>query len=78
VTPQWKINVDIRRCVGSGVCTGAAPMYFTIGDGHKSQPYVAVVDPDEKVLDAAFTCPMEAIMITETGSRRRVFPDENG
>lgn len=76
MTSQWEIDVDVRRCVGSGVCAGVTPAYFVVVDGRQAQPRARVVDPDEGLLDAAFTCPMEAITIVESGSGRSIFPDE--
>ena len=61
---MWKLSVS-PACIGSGVCAGTAPRHFEIGpDGHSA------VEPDDAVLGAAASCPMEAITVTdaETGA----------
>ena len=37
----------------------------------------SLIDPDPEVLDAAMSCPVEAIIVIESGSERALFP-ENG
>jgi ferredoxin len=72
---QWEIDVNVHHCVGSGVCAGAAPTYFIVGNDHKSRPRSRAVEPDERPLEAAIICPMEAITIVEAGTGRSIFPD---
>lgn len=72
---DWKLDVDRGRCIGSGVCTSVAPGHFVIDSTRRSQPTVAEVAPDERVLDAAFTCPMEAISVVELSSGRALSPE---
>ena len=66
---MWKLAVA-QTCIGSGVCAGTAPEHFAIGEDGKSHPLAATVAPDDIVLGAAASCPMEAILVTdaETGS----------
>ena len=65
---MWRVSVN-DTCIGSGGCIGIAPRYFRLDDNERSHPVSAVVVPDDAVLDAAATCPMEAILVTdaETG-----------
>jgi len=72
---DWKLDVDHGRCIGSGVCASVAAGHFVIDATRRSQPTAAEVAPDERVLDAAFTCPMEAISVVELGSGRTLFPE---
>ncbi|MEV7923657.1 ferredoxin [Kitasatospora sp. NPDC088779] len=72
---DWRIEVDGRRCIGSGVCTSTAPGRFTIDDTRRSRPTAGEIAPDERVLDAAFTCPMEAISVVQRSSGLTLFPD---
>ncbi|MEV4479615.1 ferredoxin [Micromonospora coxensis] len=65
----WRVFVDSTRCIGSGICAGAAPGHFTLVGG-LSRPVEEQVDPADEVLDAAESCPMEAIIVSDTeGSR---------
>ena len=64
---MWNIDVS-PACIGSGVCAGTAPQHFAIGPDGRSRPLAAPVEPDEAVLDAAASCPMEAIAVTDTGT----------
>jgi ferredoxin len=65
---MWRLTVN-ESCIGSGSCVGLAPEYFALGEDDRSHPVTALVAPDEKVLDAAYSCPMEAILVIdeETG-----------
>jgi ferredoxin len=62
--PQWHVAVDRDKCIGSGMCTGTAPGHFRLED-HRSRPVDETIEPDEAVLDAAQTCPMEAITVLD-------------
>ena len=61
---MWKLTVS-SDCIGSGVCAGTAPRHFTIGPDGRSRPSASPVKPDEIVLGAAASCPMEAIAVTD-------------
>ena len=66
--PRLIIRVDGDTCIGSGMCVGTAPLRFALSsDGH-SQPVVAEIDTDPAVLDAAATCPVEAITILDAAT----------
>jgi len=71
---RWRILVDPGKCIGSGVCAGTAPGHFTL-DGGYSVPIADEVDPDEAVVNAAESCPMEAILVRETGSDTVIAPE---
>jgi ferredoxin len=62
------VTVD-DDCAGSGMCAGIAPRHFRTDDGDRFQPVTAEMEPDDSVLDAAASCPMEAIRITDLGIR---------
>lgn len=77
MSTQWKLTVNRYICIGSGLCAGTAPRYFHIGPDHRSHPVSPLIDPDEKILDVAVSCPVEAITIVESDTERALFP-ENG
>nr|WSW42330.1 ferredoxin [Streptomyces sp. NBC_01001]WSW63228.1 ferredoxin [Streptomyces sp. NBC_00998] len=76
MTDEWQLDVESRRCIGSGVCASAAPDHFTIDSTHRSRPTAAHVTPDGRVLDAAFTCPVEAISVVERSTGLTLFPED--
>jgi ferredoxin len=61
---MWKITVS-PACIGSGVCAGTAPRHFAIGPDGRSRPLASPIEPDDAVLGAAASCPMEAIAVTD-------------
>jgi ferredoxin len=73
---QWKLTVDRFVCIGSGLCVGTAPRHFQLGPDRRSHPVSALIDPDPEVLDAALSCPVEAITVIESGSERSLFPED--
>ena len=75
MTDQWRITVDKGTCIGSAVCVGTAPNRFALNGG-TSEPIQAEVDPDEDVLGAAESCPMEAIRVVEIASGKVLAPEE--
>ncbi|MFC8848783.1 MULTISPECIES: ferredoxin [unclassified Micromonospora] len=70
----WRLHVDPTRCIGSGICAGTAPEHFGLVDG-LSRPLAERVAPAQAVLDAADSCPMEAILVSEADSRRQIAPE---
>lgn len=65
---MWSITVN-DACIGSGSCTALAPANFRLGDDHKTYPLTPEAEAGEALLDAAFSCPVEAITVVdaETG-----------
>jgi ferredoxin len=72
---SWLVDVDARTCIGSGLCAGTAPDHFRLigGVSHSVRPEI---DPAEEVLDAAESCPVEAITIRDKESGRTLAPEE--
>lgn len=73
---RWHVEVDRSVCIGSGMCVSTAPGGFALDSARQSHPVAAETDADEKVLEAAEGCPVEAILITVLGSGEAVFPPE--
>jgi ferredoxin len=78
LSAQWKLTVDRFVCIGSGLCTGTAPRHFQLGSDRRSSPVFSPIDPDQEALDAAISCPVEAITVIESGSERTLFPEGGG
>ncbi|MEU1043357.1 ferredoxin [Streptomyces sp. NPDC005551] len=73
---RWHVEVDRSVCIGSAQCTYLAPDAFRLDAGRQSHPAGPETDADERTLEAAEGCPVEAIMITVVGSGEPVFPPE--
>lgn len=71
---RWRVSVDSGTCIGSGVCAGTAPNHFTLEGGY-AVPVAGEVDPDDAVVNAAESCPMEAILVTEVGTDKVIAPE---
>lgn len=64
---MWRVRVS-DACIGSGSCVALSPKHFTLDEHNRSRATPDVIAPDEAVLDAAASCPMEAISVTDAGS----------
>ncbi|MGV9806925.1 ferredoxin [Micromonospora chersina] len=71
---EWRLHVDPTRCIGSGICAGVAPQHFVLVDG-LSRPVAERIAADESVLDAAESCPLEAIVVSDQDNLRRIAPE---
>ncbi|MBB5153036.1 ferredoxin [Saccharopolyspora phatthalungensis] len=72
---SWSIEVDADTCIGSGMCAGIAPDHFDLVDGYSCVKN-ATVDPAEQVVDAAESCPVEAILVKDADTGEIVAPAE--
>lgn len=75
MSTSWRIGVDSRRCIGTSICAGTAPEHFRM-DGGLSAPLADVVAPAEVILDAADSCPVEAITVRDATDDRLIAPEE--
>jgi len=74
---RWRVEVDRSLCIGSGMCVLTAPGGFVLDTARQSHSTEPESDADEKVLEAAEGCPVEAITITLADSGEVVFPPED-
>ena len=73
---RWHVEVDRSLCIGSAQCLHHAPGGFRLDTARQSHPVEADPDANERVLEAAESCPVEAIVITLLSSGEPVFPPE--
>ncbi len=72
---RWVVEVDKHTCVGTALCAGSYPDLFAIVSG-TAEPVNAQIAPDEDAVDAADSCPMEAIRITKAATGELVAPSQ--
>lgn len=65
VKTKWQIEVHPARCIGSGSCIVMARKQFEFDDERRSRALHDMIDPDEAVLNAALSCPVDAIRIIQ-------------
>ena len=70
---RWRLSVN-DECIRSAVCLGMAPAYFEPGDDGKTRPTTEEVTGDPLVLDAAGSCPVEAITVRNAATGDRLDP----
>ncbi|GAA3858183.1 ferredoxin [Saccharothrix violaceirubra] len=63
---DWIVEVDRSRCLGTGMCTNVAPDRFTRQEDGSAVPVDGRVEPGNGVLDAAESCPVEAILVRDS------------
>jgi len=72
------VNVDESLCIGCCSCETIAPNVFTVDKlkmvNPKSHAYNQHGASEEKIMDAAETCPTKAIQVDEKKSGRKIFP----
>lgn len=73
---RWHVEVDRSLCIGSGSCVHHAPGGFRLDTARRSHSTAPDTDADEHVLEAAESCPVEAITLTLLGSGEAVFPPD--
>jgi len=75
VSTAWRIGVDTSRCIGTSICAGTAPEHFRLVGG-LSAPLADVVAPADVILDAADSCPVEAITVHDAADDQLIAPQE--
>ncbi|MEU5427000.1 ferredoxin [Streptomyces olivoreticuli] len=60
----WRVSVDRELCLGSGICAALAPELFELAE-ERSRVRGDEAAPDETLLDAADSCPAQAISVTD-------------
>ena len=69
----YTAKVDRSLCIGSGDCTRIAAKTFQLDSENKSTVIVQGADSAETLMEAAQTCPVSAIILTDS-SGAQVYP----
>ena len=77
-TPNLFSSVDHSKCIACCSCETIAPEVFHIDKKSKMNPKSNVIKQngasEEKIMDAAQTCPTKAIRVEEQGTGKRLYP----
>ncbi len=71
--PIARAVVDRTLCIGAGNCCGIAPHVFELDEEGKATVASEPASDDSSVLDAAWSCPTDAISVYGTDGRR-IYP----
>ncbi len=66
----YRVKIDESSCVAQGDCMELAPAVFEVHDC----AHVIGTGPDELLLQAAGSCPTEAIVLVDAESGEQVYP----
>jgi ferredoxin len=69
-----KITIDRTKCRGVRNCASIAPNVFDIDGEFKAIVLDAHGDGDEDIMKAAKFCPVQAILLDEEESGKKIFP----
>lgn len=73
-TQELTIEIDHGNCISCGTCTAIAPKTFELDKSAKTQIKKEPIDDLKTVLDAAESCPVEAIRIIERQTGKTLWP----
>ena len=68
-----KVKVDRSLCIGAGTCSVIAPEVFELDSELKAVVKDPKGAPDDKIMDAAKSCPVLAIIL-EDEEGKQIFP----
>jgi len=71
---KLRVRVDHLLCVGNAMCETFAPNVFRLNDDRQSEAVNPDGDPEEKILEAAESCPMSAIIVEDAETGEQLFP----
>ena len=73
---KLKIVVNQDECIGDGLCAQDAPNTFEMNDDDKAVVKDPPGDDEETIIEAAKSCPVDAITITDEETGEQLCPEE--
>jgi ferredoxin len=73
---KLKIVVNEDECIGDGLCAQDAPNTFEMNDDDKAVVKDPPGDDEETIIEAAKSCPVDAITITDEETGEQLCPEE--
>jgi ferredoxin len=74
--PKYKIEIDREACIGDEQCCADAPNTFEMDDEGKALVTDAAGHTDEELMAAAQNCPTDAIILIDSETGEKVWPEE--
>ncbi len=71
---NWKIVVDEDACTGCEECCQTAPGTFRMRDDGIAEVIEPPGEDDETILEAARSCPTDAILISDANNGEKIWP----
>ena len=69
------MRIDRNLCIGAATCIAIAPKAWALDDEAKAIILnTAPEETDENLIDAAKSCPVAAIFITDGSTGKQIFP----
>ena len=69
-----KIVVDRSKCIAASNCIGMAPEVFVLDGGKKAFVRNAKGADDATIIEAAESCPTEAIQLFDEATGEKIYP----
>lgn len=73
---KLKISIIRDECIGDGACCSDAPGTFEMDDENIAILKTPVTDDRDTILEAARNCPTEAIIVEDTETGEKLFPED--
>jgi len=73
---KLKIVVDPEACIGDSICCDEAPETFEMNDDNIAEVKDPVGDDQETILNAARSCPVEAITVIDEDTGEQLYPED--
>ncbi|MBU1036769.1 ferredoxin [Patescibacteria group bacterium] len=65
-----KIKIDTDNCISCGSCASIAPNTFKLNEDNKSEVLDKNGDSDDKILEAAKSCPVSVITLYDAEGKK--------
>jgi len=65
-----KIKIDQQNCISCGSCEALAPNTFKLNAQDKSEVINEQGDPEDKILEAAKSCPVSVISVWDDQGKK--------
>ena len=73
---KLKVRIDRDECIGDGLCADEAPATFEMDDDAKACVKEDSTDSRETILDAARSCPTDAISVEDKDTGEKLHPED--